>query len=210
MALAALLAAGAARFRSSAPMLWVLMLAFPFPYIANTAGWMTAELGRQPWLVYGLMRTVERREPDGAIGHGAVHADRFLPGSIFVLGVLFLFLIGREIAHGPQRLNGRRRSGRTASSRGRTLVEFWFGMRRDARGVRRPRRLRPRRGRAASLRRAHRCRAPAGAWRRSVRSGTATRCGCSRPAARCSSRFRTCSPQGCRASISRFSWCSGR
>jgi len=28
-----------------------------FPYIANTAGWMTAELGRQPWLVYGLMRT---------------------------------------------------------------------------------------------------------------------------------------------------------
>ena len=37
--------------------LWILMLAFPFPYIANTAGWMTAEIGRQPWLVYGLLRT---------------------------------------------------------------------------------------------------------------------------------------------------------
>jgi len=37
-----------------------LLLALPFPYIANTAGWMTAELGRQPWLVYGLMRTAER------------------------------------------------------------------------------------------------------------------------------------------------------
>ena len=35
-------------------MLWILMLAFPFPYIANIAGWLTAEVGRQPWLVYGL------------------------------------------------------------------------------------------------------------------------------------------------------------
>ena len=42
---------------SSKWMLWILMLSAPFPYIANTAGWMTAELGRQPWLVYGLMRT---------------------------------------------------------------------------------------------------------------------------------------------------------
>ena len=32
----------------SRPMLWILMLAFPFPYIANTAGWMTAELGLNP------------------------------------------------------------------------------------------------------------------------------------------------------------------
>jgi len=37
--------------------LWALLLSFPLPYIANTAGWMTAELGRQPWLIYGLMRT---------------------------------------------------------------------------------------------------------------------------------------------------------
>jgi len=35
-------------------MLWILMLATPFPYIANTAGWFTTELGRQPWVVYGL------------------------------------------------------------------------------------------------------------------------------------------------------------
>ncbi|HLQ66256.1 MAG TPA: cytochrome ubiquinol oxidase subunit I, partial [Candidatus Limnocylindrales bacterium] len=38
-------------------MLWIVMLAVPFPYIANTAGWITAEVGRQPWLVYGLYRT---------------------------------------------------------------------------------------------------------------------------------------------------------
>src|SRR5271154_3850544 len=45
------------QLESSRWLLWVLMLAFPFPYIANTLGWMTAELGRQPWLVYGLFRT---------------------------------------------------------------------------------------------------------------------------------------------------------
>ena len=36
--------------------LWILLLSFPFPFIANTAGWMTAELGRQPWLIYGLLK----------------------------------------------------------------------------------------------------------------------------------------------------------
>ena len=45
------------RLETSRALLWVLMLAFPFPFIANTAGWMTAELGRQPWLIYGLFRT---------------------------------------------------------------------------------------------------------------------------------------------------------
>ena len=82
------------------PMLWVLMLAFPFPYIATTAGWMTAELGRQPWIVYGLMRT-----SDGAsrtVESGTVLFTLIgFAGLYFVLGVLFLFLIGREIAHGP-------------------------------------------------------------------------------------------------------------
>ncbi len=47
------------------------MLVFPFPYIANTAGWMTAELGRQPWVVYGLMRTA-----DGVERHRASAARR--------------------------------------------------------------------------------------------------------------------------------------
>ena len=39
------------------------MLSFPFPYIANTAGWITAELGRQPWLIYGIMRTEAGASP---------------------------------------------------------------------------------------------------------------------------------------------------
>jgi len=89
----------------SRPMLWILMLAFPFPYIATTAGWMTAELGRQPWLVYGLLRTSQGASP-------TVHSGTVLftligfTGLYFVLGILFLFLIGREIAHGPGQLDG--------------------------------------------------------------------------------------------------------
>ncbi len=84
----------------SRPMLWVLMLAFPFPYIATTAGWMTAELGRQPWIVYGLMRTVDGASPTVHSGTALFTLLGFC-GLYFVLGVLFLFLIGREISHGP-------------------------------------------------------------------------------------------------------------
>jgi cytochrome d ubiquinol oxidase subunit I len=81
-------------------MLWVLMLAVPFPYIANTAGWLTTELGRQPWLVYGLMRTADGASPQVHSGTALFTLIGFT-GLYFVLGVLFLFLIGREIAHGP-------------------------------------------------------------------------------------------------------------
>ena len=45
------------RLETSRGLLWALMLAFPFPYIATSAGWMTTELGRQPWLIYNLFRT---------------------------------------------------------------------------------------------------------------------------------------------------------
>jgi cytochrome d ubiquinol oxidase subunit I len=81
-------------------LLWVLMLAFPFPFIANTAGWMTTELGRQPWLIYGLMRT---SEGSSHLVHGGQTVFTLLGfmGLYLVLGLLFLMLIGREIAHGP-------------------------------------------------------------------------------------------------------------
>ena len=46
------------------------MLMFPLPYVANTAGWMTAEMGRQPWLVYGLMRTEEGFSKMVSAGNG--------------------------------------------------------------------------------------------------------------------------------------------
>src|SRR5579872_3127564 len=81
-------------------MLWILLLALPFPYIANTAGWMTAELGRQPWLVYGLMRTADGYSKMVSAGNGMFTLLGFF-GMYTVLGILFLFLVRREIEHGP-------------------------------------------------------------------------------------------------------------
>jgi cytochrome d ubiquinol oxidase subunit I len=82
-------------------LLWILMLLAPFPYIANTAGWMTAELGRQPWLIYGLLRTAEGYSKMVSAGNGWFTFLGFA-GMYTVLSMLFLFLIRREIEHGPE------------------------------------------------------------------------------------------------------------
>jgi cytochrome d ubiquinol oxidase subunit I len=81
-------------------LLWALMLAFPFPFIANSAGWVVAEFGRQPWLVYGLMRTAEGTSQLVHPGQ-TVFTSLGFAGLYFVLGLLFLFLVGREVNHGP-------------------------------------------------------------------------------------------------------------
>jgi cytochrome d ubiquinol oxidase subunit I len=89
-----------ALFRSHT-LLWALLLSFPLPYIATTAGWMTAELGRQPWLIYGLMRTSQGISPRVSAGSGIFTLLGFM-GIYSLLAVLFLFLVYREIEHGPE------------------------------------------------------------------------------------------------------------
>jgi len=81
--------------------LWVLMLAFPLPFIANTAGWITAEVGRQPWLIYGLMRTAVGSSPQVSAGNAWFTLLGFM-GLYMLLGMLFLLLVYREIEHGPE------------------------------------------------------------------------------------------------------------
>jgi cytochrome bd ubiquinol oxidase subunit I len=99
MAVAAFLLWRGALFRARW-MLWILLLSLPFPYIANTAGWMTAEIGRQPWLVYGLMRTADGYSKLVSAGNGLFTLLGFM-GMYMVLGILFLFLVRREIEKGP-------------------------------------------------------------------------------------------------------------
>jgi cytochrome bd ubiquinol oxidase subunit I len=82
------------------PMLWILLLCVPFPYIANIAGWMTAETGRQPWLVYGLLRTTEGDSHNVHAGNGLFTLLGFM-GLYAVLAILFLFLVSRTITQGP-------------------------------------------------------------------------------------------------------------
>jgi cytochrome d ubiquinol oxidase subunit I len=83
------------------PLQWLLLLMLPFPYIATTAGWITAEVGRQPWIIYGVMRTSVGYSDRVSAGNGLFTLLGFL-GMYFVLGVLFLFMVSREIEHGPE------------------------------------------------------------------------------------------------------------
>jgi cytochrome bd ubiquinol oxidase subunit I len=82
-------------------MLWILMLAMPFPFVANIAGWLTTELGRQPWLVYGLMRTSEGVSPNISSGNVLFTLIGFA-GMYLIMGLLYILLMVREVAHGPE------------------------------------------------------------------------------------------------------------
>ncbi|HEX4047973.1 MAG TPA: cytochrome ubiquinol oxidase subunit I, partial [Elusimicrobiota bacterium] len=88
------------RLFESRGLLWILMLCAPFPYIANTAGWMTAEIGRQPWLVYGLLRTTQGDSPYVGAGNSLFTLLGFM-GLYTMLAILFLFLMSRLIDEGP-------------------------------------------------------------------------------------------------------------
>jgi len=102
--IAVLLLSGAMLWRGALfrarPVLWILMLSLPFPFIANTAGWITAEVGRQPWIIYGLMRTPQGVSPLVSAGNAWFTLIGFM-GMYTVLGILFLYLMYREIEHGP-------------------------------------------------------------------------------------------------------------
>ena len=99
------------RLFSARWMLWILMLSFPFPYIANTAGWITAEVGRQPWVVYGLLRTEHGFSSHVSAGNALFTLIGFM-GMYTVLSVLFLLLMWREIMHGPEFLTASERQTR--------------------------------------------------------------------------------------------------
>lgn len=79
---------------------WILIFSVLGPQIANQAGWFTAEIGRQPWIVYGLMRTSQ--------GLSAVVAAQHVLWSLIMftaiyslLFAVFIFLLTRKIQHGP-------------------------------------------------------------------------------------------------------------
>ncbi|WP_434036631.1 cytochrome ubiquinol oxidase subunit I [Formosa sp. 4Alg 33] len=81
--------------------LWGIMFMLPFPYIANTTGWYTAELGRQPWLVYNLLKTADGASPTVSSGNTLFTLLGFI-GLYLLLGLLFLMLAGKIINKGPQ------------------------------------------------------------------------------------------------------------
>src|SRR5947209_1987060 len=93
------------RLYTSRAMLWTLMIAFPFTYIANIAGWATAETARQPWLVYDVMRTAAGASPASAVPAGTgIFTLLGFAGLYLFVGILYLMLLVRIIARGPEDL----------------------------------------------------------------------------------------------------------
>ena len=89
------------RLEESRLLLWAIFLSFPLPFIAILTGWFTAEVGRQPWTVYGVLRTADSRHavPDGARGERS-RSLSFVASThfIFAFGV---FYIHRLLRVGP-------------------------------------------------------------------------------------------------------------
>jgi cytochrome d ubiquinol oxidase subunit I len=82
----------------------ILVLSVLGPQIANQTGWYTAEMGRQPWIVYGLLRTSDALSKTVSAEHVLFSLILFL--LIYsLLFVLFLFLLDRKIKLGPQEID---------------------------------------------------------------------------------------------------------
>jgi cytochrome d ubiquinol oxidase subunit I len=80
--------------------LWIMVLAIPLPYIAGQLGWIVAELGRQPWIVYGLLKTTDAvsRSISTAQVFGSLAGFTLLYGT---LGVVDIYLLARFARKGP-------------------------------------------------------------------------------------------------------------
>ena len=90
------------RLWTSRGVLWALMLALPASYVANVAGWTVAETGRQPWVVFGLMRTHAGASPAEAVPAGTgIFTLLGFTGLYIFLGLLYVLLMLRLIARGP-------------------------------------------------------------------------------------------------------------
>lgn len=81
--------------------LWLAVFSIIFPYLANTAGWFTAEMGRQPWIVYNVLKT--------SLGHSKVLSAEQVLGSLIMfvaiytlMSFLFFFLLNHKIQQGPE------------------------------------------------------------------------------------------------------------
>jgi cytochrome d ubiquinol oxidase subunit I len=87
-------------------LMWTFVFAVVLPYVANQTGWVAAEVGRQPWIVYGLLRTTE--------GFSEMVTANQVLGSIIMFGVIYamlfavwVFVLNGKIKHGPEPVTGR-------------------------------------------------------------------------------------------------------
>jgi cytochrome d ubiquinol oxidase subunit I len=89
------------RIEQTRMLLWLTFFSFPLPFIAILTGWYTAEVGRQPWTVYGVLRTADAMTPFLTAGTATI--------SLVVFGVVYTFIfafgtyyIHRLLRAGPE------------------------------------------------------------------------------------------------------------
>ena len=85
-------------------LLWAFVFAVLLPQIANQVGWFAAEMGRQPWVVYGLLRTSDAFSQ--SVTDNQILFSLILFFLVYaLLFTLFLYLLHKKIAHGPYEEN---------------------------------------------------------------------------------------------------------
>jgi cytochrome d ubiquinol oxidase subunit I len=88
------------RIERSRWLLWSLFLSFPLPFVATLAGWYTAEIGRQPWVIYGMLRTAQAVTP--LLTVPAALATLLLFGAVYAFIFSFgIYFIYRLLKAGP-------------------------------------------------------------------------------------------------------------
>jgi cytochrome bd ubiquinol oxidase subunit I len=82
-------------------LLWIFVFAVLGAYAANQLGWVAAEVGRQPWIVYGLLRTGDAASK--AVAPGEVRASIVMFSVIYLmLFAVWVYVMNDKIAHGPE------------------------------------------------------------------------------------------------------------
>jgi cytochrome d ubiquinol oxidase subunit I len=91
-------------------LLKILIWSIPLPVIACQLGWIAAEVGRQPWIVYKLLRTSDAVSV--TVPAGNILFSMIIFGLIYILlGVLYIYLIIRKVKHGPEPISGKEVTG---------------------------------------------------------------------------------------------------
>ncbi len=86
------------RIEKNRPLLWLTFLSFPLPFIAILTGWFTAEVGRQPWTIYGLLRTADAVTPFLTTRAAMISLVVFCAVYVFIFafGVFYIYRLLRD------------------------------------------------------------------------------------------------------------------
>ncbi|MGC8737616.1 MAG: cytochrome ubiquinol oxidase subunit I [Candidatus Hydrogenedens sp.] len=85
-------------------LLWIFVFSLPLPYIANMAGWIAAEVGRQPWIVQDLLRTKDGVSP--GVSASQVFSSTVMFTMIYsLLFILYVFILVKKVKKGPELIN---------------------------------------------------------------------------------------------------------